>query len=98
MVASIEEYSYHRQRRKDQIYSWMTKNIATAVTFELHNVDEYGNDPLSDWLDTLSLDPRDLEKVKDKSQKKAEPVKPPTDNGVGSFERLIAAFRGGGPG
>lgn len=89
MCASIEERLYWEQKRQDQVYTWMTRNIATAVTLDMHGQSEDGTDPINDWLDKLTLDPQ--EQQQPKQEVKKEKV---VDNGVGSFERLLGAFRG----
>lgn len=90
MCASIEERLYWEQKRKDQVYTWMTRNIATAVTLDMHGQSEDGSDPINDWLAKLTLDPDEI--THNPEQKVVE--KKVVDNGVGSFERLLAAFKG----
>lgn len=91
MIATIQERIFYETKRKDRIYSWMTRNICTATTLDIaRSESKDGSDPIFDWINTLTLDPQELEELQ---KKKEEPVQPKALNDeVGSMERLIGMF------
>lgn len=93
MVATIQESMYFEQKRKDRIYSWMTRSICVATTLDVPRDTSKSKDPINEWIQTLTLDPDELEQLKQIEEEKSN--KSALNDEVGSMERLIGMFSRG---